>query len=215
MLVMPWPKGYKRNTRERIVEAAAAAFRQNGIAAVGVADVMRQAGLTHGGFYAHFESKDDLVTAALGHASAQAHTMLERSVQDDGAADRLLSAAMTYLSSAHLAHPEWGCPVAALGPELMRGSQKVRRTLVTDIRQRLKKLNGLIPPAVPPETRRRQVAGTLACMIGGLILARGLNESEGRELLDDCRGFLREALANSDAATATRNRRRKPAIGKG
>ena len=211
---MPWPKGYKRNTRDRIVEAAAAALRQNGIAEVGVADLMRRAGLTHGGFYAHFESKDDLVAAALEYASAQAHSMLEIPLKEDTPANRLLRAAMTYLSSAHLAHPEWGCPVAALGPELMRSSQKIRRVLAADIRKRRKKLDDLVPPEVPLETRRRQVAGALACMIGGLILARGLNESEGKEFLNDCHRFLREALTSSGPEGATQKGHRKAAVGK-
>jgi len=199
---MPWPKEHKRNTRERIVEAAAAAFRQHGIAQVGVADVMRRAGLTHGGFYAHFASKDDLLAEALIYASVEANNMLEMPLKKDASAHRLLNAAMTYLSSTHLAHPERGCPVALLGPELVRSSEKVRRTLTSEIRRRRKKLHDLTPANVPAETRREQVAGALACMVGGLILARGMKESEGLEFLKDCHSFLRRALANSDAESA-------------
>jgi TetR/AcrR family transcriptional regulator, transcriptional repressor for nem operon len=199
---MPWPKEHKRRTRQRIVEAAAAAFRQHGIDQIGVADIMRRAGLTHGGFYAHFASKDDLLSAALAHASIQANNMLATLKNDDASSDRLLNAALTYLGSAHLTHPERGCPIPSLGPELTRHSQKARTTLASEIRRRLKTLGDLMPPSLPLETRNRQVAGVLACMIGGLIVARGLKETEGQEFLNHCRDFLREALANSDPKTS-------------
>jgi len=191
---MPWPKEHKINTRARIVEAAAAEFRQHGIAQVGVAEVMRRAGLTHGGFYAHFDSKEELLAEALAHASEQVNKMLDTTSPDDASAHRLLGAAATYLSSFHLSHPERACPVAILGPELLRSSQKVRRKLAADIRRRLKKLHDLIPAQVPPQTRKQQAAGAFACMVGGLILARALNESERTKFLKDCHGFLREAL---------------------
>jgi len=210
-LIMPWPKEHKPNTRARIIESAAAEFRRHGIAQVGVADVMRRAGLTHGGFYAHFDSKEDLLAEALACASEQVNSMLETPPEDDASAHRLLSAAMTYLSSFHLTHPERACPVASLGPELLRSSQKVRRTLAAEIRSRLKKLHDLTPARVPPETRRQQVAGAFACMVGGLILARGLNESEGLEFLKGCHAFLREALASSaPESLTTRPRPRRP-----
>jgi TetR/AcrR family transcriptional repressor of nem operon len=194
---MPWPKEHKRNTRARIVDAAAAEFRQHGIAQVGVAEVMRHAGLTHGGFYAHFDSKEDLLAEALGYASEQVNRMLDTPPENDASARRLLGAAMTYLSSFHLSHPECACPVATLGPELLRSSQKVRRTLAMEIRRRLKKLYDLIPAQVPSETRREQAAGAFACMVGGLILARALNQTEGMKFLRDCHAFLRQGLASS------------------
>jgi TetR/AcrR family transcriptional regulator, transcriptional repressor for nem operon len=208
---MPWPKEHKRNTRERIIEAAASAFRQRGIADVGVADIMRDAGLTHGGFYAHFASKEELLTEALRFASAQVSNLLapeEREVQRAGerrshSADRpepppQLRAALTYLSSPHAGHPEWGCPIAALGPELARGSEKQRKALAAGIRGRLKQLLELTPANTSAATRERQAAGALACMVGGVVLARGLPEAEGLEILQQCQRFLAEALATSD-----------------
>jgi TetR/AcrR family transcriptional repressor of nem operon len=194
---MAWPKDHKRNTRERIIEAAASAFRQRGIDDVGVADVMRDAGLTHGGFYAHFASKDDLLAAAVAYASAQVTEMVETR----GASNTqkgLLGAAFIYLSSAHCAHPEWGCPIASLGPDLVRSSTKVQRALAADIKKRLKQLFDLTPAEMPAEARRRQAAGAFACMVGGLIIARGLGESDGLEFLKDCKRFLEEALDDGD-----------------
>jgi TetR/AcrR family transcriptional regulator, transcriptional repressor for nem operon len=194
---MPWPKEHKRNTRKRIVEAAATAFRQKGIDQLGVADLMQRAGLTHGGFYAHFASKDDLLAEALPYASAQVTRMLETSLEDAASTHRLLQAAMTYLSAFHRAHPERGCPIASLGPELMRSSQKVRRELAAEIRNRLNQLHDLTPAQMPPEIRTQQVAGVFACMVGGLILARGMKESEGLEFLKECHRFLHDALTKA------------------
>jgi TetR/AcrR family transcriptional repressor of nem operon len=110
----------------------------------------------------------------------------------------LLGAAFIYLSSAHCAHPEWGCPIASLGPDLVRSSTKAQRALAADIRKRLKQLFDLTPAETPAEARRRQAAGAFACMVGGLIIARGLGESDGLEFLKDCKRFLGEALDDGD-----------------
>jgi TetR/AcrR family transcriptional repressor of nem operon len=195
---MSWPKNHKQATRQRIVEAAAAAFRERGVADVGVAEIMRRAGLTHGGFYAHFDSKDDLLGAALDHAATQVTSMLETAVKNRPGQDQLLNVALTYLSPPHLIHPESGCPVAALGPELGRSSKKVQQKLAAAIRTRLKNLSDRISSTVPLEKRRQRAAGAVACMVGGLVLARGLEEAEALELLKDCHAFLRVALANCD-----------------
>ena len=195
---MSWPKEHKQATRQRIVEAAAAAFRERGVADVGVAEIMRRAGLTHGGFYAHFDSKDDLLAAALDHAATQVTSMLETAVKNRPGPDQLLNVTLTYLSPPHLIHPESGCPVAALGPELARSSKKVKQTLAVAIRTRLKNLSDLISSSVPPEKRKRLTAGAVACMVGGLVLARGLKEAEALEFLKDCHAFLLDTSANSD-----------------
>ena len=193
---MPWPKEHKENTRNKIIEAAAAAFRQRGIAGVSVGDVMREAGLTHGGFYAHFASKDDLLAAAVAYASAQVTEMIDSKTAADAAMQPLLSAAFAYLSTAHFNHPEWGCPIATLGPDLIRSGPKLRRTLAADIKERLQQLYDLAPPEVPLEARKREVAGVLACMVGGLILARALKEPDGLEFLKDCQRFLQNVLSD-------------------
>jgi TetR/AcrR family transcriptional repressor of nem operon len=208
---VPWPKEHKQATRERIVEAAAAAFRRDGTAQVGVSDVMRAAGLTHGGFYTHFHSKDDLLADALSHAMADAHTNLER--LGGKAPGGLLDVTQAYLSPAHLNNPDRGCPIAALGPELARGKQPVRETLAREIRKRLNELDAVVPPETPDDVRKQHTAGALACMVGGLILARGMRKSERAAFLSDCQAFLKEALTAPDTGrsrvgkeTATRRR---------
>jgi TetR/AcrR family transcriptional regulator, transcriptional repressor for nem operon len=192
---MPWPKEHKRQTRDRIIKVAASAFRQEGISELGVAEIMERAGLTHGGFYAHFASKEDLLIEALRHASAEANEMLVTAAPSKGVSGSpaLLDAALTYLSFFHLEHIEKGCPIAALGPELERAGQKLKRTFSTEITKRLEKLYELTTGGT--KRRRQQAAGALACMVGGLIVARGLKESERAEFLKDCQAFLREALS--------------------
>jgi len=193
---MPWPEERKTETRARIIRAAASAFRKHGLAQVGIADIMRQAGLTHGGFYAHFASKDALVADALVQAIAEVEEALSRSIKDDELEERLLSMVSVYLSPGHFAHPEHGCPLAALGPELTRCDGQVRRTLANGIRMRLKKLEELVSTKVPLGERRQRAAGAMACMVGGLVVARGMTEAEALEFLKDCQAFLRTALAD-------------------
>ena len=196
---MPWPKEHKNETRERIVRAAAAVFRERGIAEVSVGEIMRRAGLTHGGFYAHFDSKDDLLEASVAQASVETSAFLASSAEK--AANPLVAAATAYLSPEHLAHPEFGCPIAAIGPELARGSGSVRQRLSEGIRSRLERLGRLATGGISAKVRRRRAAGALACMVGGIVLARGLSEPGGAELLADCRAFLREALAPDEKET--------------
>jgi TetR/AcrR family transcriptional repressor of nem operon len=190
---MPWPSDHKRETRERIVEAAAAAFRERGVAAVGVGEVMKRAGLTHGGFYAHFASKDELLAEAL--ASASAGSLVALDGLSRGASSDLSAAIDAYLSPEHLAHPERGCAIAALGPELARGAPGVRQTLAAALRKRLEHLASLMSPRLAADARRRRAAAALACMVGGMVVARGLKPAERATFLGDCRAFMREALA--------------------
>lgn len=194
---MPWPKEHKRKTRQRIVQVAATAFRKQGVADVGIAELMKRAGLTHGGFYAHFSSKEDLLAEALAHASSQVSGTLRQAASNQASPSALLSIVDAYLSLQHLQHPEAGCPLAALGPELVRSKTNVRRSLANGIRARLQTLADLVPDDLTATEKRHLAIGVQACMLGGLILARGLPESEGLQLLDDCRSFLRQELASN------------------
>jgi len=191
---MPWPKSHKKETRERVLDAAAAAFRERGIDDVSVGEIMDRAGLTHGGFYAHFKSKDELVAEALSASGGASRERLWDS-------KNLLALVNMYLSNVHFADRAHGCAIAALGPELSRGSARIRRTLGTVIQNRLEKISSLIT-ARSREKRERQAAGVLACMVGAMILARGLGEESGEKLLAECRAFLRDALENSPQRSA-------------
>jgi TetR/AcrR family transcriptional regulator, transcriptional repressor for nem operon len=193
---MPWPKDHKTRTRARIVEAAAAAFRARGVAGVRVEDVMAAAGLTHGGFYAHFASKDELLAEALELAGGQTIDTLSRYSGPNGPG--LGAVIDAYLSPGHAAHPDRGCPVAALGPEVARAEGRPRRDLARGVKRRIAWMRGLLPPrrggARGEQEQEEQVIGALACMIGGLILARTAGEKESAPILEACRRFLHRAI---------------------
>jgi TetR/AcrR family transcriptional repressor of nem operon len=176
MGIMPWSKEHKSGTRERIVQAAANAFRARGIDGVGVAEIMKEAGLTHGGFYAHFKSKDDLVKAAFEQMSREIVDMV-------GAND--------YLADRHMLHPERGCPVPTVGTELIRGGAKMRLSVAGEIRARLARI---VERLGKRRNKKTDAAGAFACMVGAMVIARGLPEDEGREYLERCRAFLRSAI---------------------
>src|SRR5262245_57190483 len=168
---MPWPKDYKVRTRARIVATAAAALRANGVSGVGVADTMARAGLTHGGFYAHFKSRDSLLAEALEHANRESLALLVRSLQAAPAEAQLRAVADAYLSLWHARHVDAGCPVAAVAPEIARAGGAMLRNLRRMVRERLAWLRSLVPADRPAQRREEQVVGALACMVGGLILA--------------------------------------------
>ncbi len=195
---MPWPEGHKASTRERIVRAAAEAFRAKGVGEVRIAEVMARAGLTHGGFYAHFASKADLVGPALDQANQETVERISAAGAGLPGALRLRAAIDAYLSEAHAAHPERGCPVATLGPELARAGG-ARRQLARGIQDRLRWMRELLPGRRSRAADDRAV-GILAGMIGGVILARAVEPGEGDAVLAACRRFLHGALDEPGAA---------------
>ncbi|HET6437944.1 MAG TPA: TetR/AcrR family transcriptional regulator [Anaeromyxobacter sp.] len=187
---MPWPAGHKQRTRERIIRAAAAAFRERGITGVRVEEIMAAAGLTHGGFYAHFAAKDDLLGPAVDRASGETLEMMSSVAASADDARRLRAAIDAYLSPEHVSHPERGCPVAALGPEIARAHPRARRELGRSIQERLAWLRQLLPRKRRPDD---VAVGTLAGMVGGIVLARAVGEKDSGAILEACRRFLHRA----------------------
>jgi TetR/AcrR family transcriptional repressor of nem operon len=191
---VPWPKDHKAKVHEKIVAHAAAALRVGGIAGLGVEDVMAQAGLTHGAFYAHFADKDELVREALEYANAQTlerFTKVMEAVPDEG---KFRAAVEAYLCAPHVAHPEVGCPVAPLAPELTRAGGKTKRVLAGLVRARLEWLRGLVPKRLRGAAADDAAVGALACMIGGVVLARIVGGEEGTKILESTRRFVDRAL---------------------
>src|SRR2546430_326088 len=115
--IMPWSPQHKLRTRERIIGAAAGALRGRGVAGARLDDIMRAAGLTHGGFYGHFRSKEDLVGDAVDHANEETIARLSKALDGLSGERRLLAVIAAYLGPEHVAHPDHGCPVAAVGAE--------------------------------------------------------------------------------------------------
>ncbi len=168
--------------RERIIEAAGALFREKGFDRVGVADIMRAADLTHGGFYGHFESKDDLTAQASERAMTRAATNWGKIVAD--APDNPYAALLKhYLSPRHRDDPGQGCAFAALSGDAARCGKPVR----TAFAEGLERLIEIVAKTVPSRSkavRRRRAVAAVAELVGALILSRAVDSSLSDEILE-------------------------------
>ena len=192
------PNSRKQETHERIVDVAARAIRRDGYAGVGVADVMKEAGLTHGGFYAHFDSRDALLVEALERAGrdsgeAVARALERRAARGVSAFRALVDA---YLGDEHLSSLETGCPVAALACDMPRQSDAVREASAARVRRLVAAVRSALPQA------SRATAGVVAgTLVGTLQLARALGpNAEGRALLSATRKALVQQYDTAGAA---------------
>ncbi|MRV70161.1 TetR family transcriptional regulator [Duganella sp. FT92W] len=175
--------------RERIVETAATLFRERGYDGIGVADLMKAAGLTHGGFYGHFGSKEDLLAEAC--AKALEHSA-ERWRQRAAHAPEQARGAIidAYLTPRHCGNPGAGCAVTALGADVSRCGPAARDALAHGVREQLAILAPLEPGADDAEKRRQAIAD-YAAMVGGVLLARLFaDEAQANEILDAVRSTL-------------------------
>jgi len=181
------PNTRKEDTHEHIVDVAARALRRDGYAGVRVADVMKEAGLTHGGFYAHFPSREALVVEALARAGKDSAASVARAAESRrGDASAFRALLETYLSERHLASPETGCPVAALGSDMPRQSLAVRQASALRVARLIETVRETLPRA--SRSTATVVAGT---MVGTLQLARALGDNEeGRAALAAARESL-------------------------
>jgi len=179
--------GRKQLSHTRIVEVAARAIRRAGFQGLGVADIMKEAGLTHGGFYAHFASRDALMAEALAHAGRESARRLEAAQSEAPEAGSPLRALLdSYLSARHMRHPETGCAVAALACEMPRQSPMVRQAAA----ERVRGLVAKVREALPPDTDASAAPVIASQMIGALQMARALEADEGLALLAQVRASL-------------------------
>lgn len=167
---MRFSKDHKAATRERIVDAAAKRFRQDGIDGVSVPALMKDIGLTHGGFYAHFPSKDALVAEAISAGMIQAMTMLATLVPAD-ASDPLQGFVDAYCSAQHRDGPGSGCAIAALAGHVARLSPEVRAEMTAQVEAAIGRLAAITEP-VGDLDRNEVAAGTLAGVVGAIVLSR-------------------------------------------
>jgi len=168
--------------RERIVETAARLFRERGFGGVGVAELMNAAGLTHGGFYGHFDSKEALMGEACERALERSTRRWMRRVEG-ASGDALRALARGYLSAAHRDDPGDGCLLAALGPEAARHGPAVRRSITRWLDSALDFLSDHVPGR-SRAARRARAAATLASWVGAMVLARAADDEElSREIL--------------------------------
>lgn len=176
----------KQKSHDRIVDAAARAIRARGYAGVGVADVMREAGLTHGGFYAHFPSREALLVAALDRAGRTSGESLRRYLPPAGESGAFRAFVDAYLADALLDAPEAGCPIAALCSEMPRQAAPVRAASADRVRGLVRHVRKVLPASSTEDAP--VVAATL---VGALQMARALDDpTAGRRLLAAARASL-------------------------
>jgi TetR/AcrR family transcriptional repressor of nem operon len=165
----------KEATHERIVETAARAIRRSGYGGAGVADIMKEAGLTHGGFYAHFESRLGMLAEAADRAGADTVAFLAGVAAAAPPKQELDAMLRAYLSKEHVETAETGCAVAALGSEMPRQSAKVRRAATRRIKEMIDLVARQLPDWGRPGAHERALV-TLATALGALILARAVDD---------------------------------------
>jgi len=172
----------KEATHERIVGAAARAIRRSGYNGTGVADIMKDAGLTHGGFYAHFASRDAMLAEAADQAGAESVARLKRIAAAAPPHEALRSLIQAYLSKAHVEDAETGCPVAALGSEMPRQASKVRRAATRRIKEMIDVVIRHWPDQGEPAAYQHALV-TVATMVGALMLARAVDDPKLSEAM--------------------------------
>lgn len=161
--------------RQRVVEIASRLFRERGLDGIGVADLMKSAGLTHGGFYGHFASKEDLMAEAC--ARALEGTLAKWRERVEAAPEDPLSAVTAlYLAAAHRDQPAEGCALAAVGAEAARHGAPVRHALTAGLRDLIDLLSELVPGR-SKAARRKKALATFAGMLGAVVLARAVDDS--------------------------------------
>ena len=173
-------------TRQRIIKAAAAGFRKNGIAGTGLSDLMAAAGLTHGGFYRHFDSKDQIVAEACTAAAESLVEQLAAFASKKSPQRGLKTMVENYLSVAHRDEPADGCPIAALGSEMARGDERTRAAATQALLKFVEVIASQFDKTRPDVARRRALV-VVATMIGALTMSRIVMDSELSA------GILREA----------------------
>ena len=176
--------------RERIIEAAAQLFRERGFEGIGVADLMKEAGLTHGGFYGHFSSKDDLIAEAAARALTRSLALLSN-LPERASDDPLSAIASAYLTSKHRDDPGSGCLLAALGSDVSRQGPAVRRAVTDHMRSAVELLTKLVPGKTKA-ARRQKAMTTYATLVGAMVIARAVDNRElSQEILEAGRASVK------------------------
>jgi TetR/AcrR family transcriptional regulator, transcriptional repressor for nem operon len=189
----------KEASHERIVGAAARAIRRSGYDGTGVADIMKEAGLTHGAFYAHFASREAMLAEAADRAGAESNA-LAASVLAAAPSDQGLKALMqVFLSKEHVVGIETGCPISALGSEMPRQSPQVRSAATRRIKEMIDQVARQFPDWGQPSAHERALV-SVATMVGTLILARAVNDSALSDAL--CKASLKSLVVPADATTS-------------
>lgn len=204
---MRYPTAHKESTRRRIVQAAAHTIRERGVVDAGVDEIMRRAGLTHGGFYAHFSDKDALVSAACTDAFAAAAPNLERIAAGSTPATRARLLINSYLAHRHRDNPGSGCLVAAIGAEFPRLGAGVRTGCSKALARHLESLAKALRLESDRERNFQRVTLLISSLVGALLIARAIEDPvQSADLLRSIRSQLREQFCGVAASPAAPRR---------
>jgi TetR/AcrR family transcriptional repressor of nem operon len=181
---------HKTQTRDRIVRNASRKLRAEGLSGPGVASVMKASGLTVGGFYKHFRSKDELLAEAIAQGFLDSSEEMYASLQKLPQSERWKAIVRQYLTAEHCDHLDTGCPVAALAPEIARAKLPVRKRIAHLMKERTARWLEFMPGATAKE-RERNFFVIFSGMMGAVSLARLLTEpADRRKVLDGMRDHL-------------------------
>ena len=207
---MRYSKEHKLETHARIVKKASVRLREKGAHGVGVADLMKEAGLTHGGFYAHFDSREALVIEAFADAMDRSTERWRKLAEQTPPERRLATIVGTYLTPLHRDDPGHGCAVPTLGAEIARESPKTRKAFAAKLEQMIDMLAAQIPQ-LPRKAARKRAMAVIATMMGTLVLARVAGTGD---FSDEILGAGRDAVldrATSPKSGAKKSRPKKAA----
>jgi TetR/AcrR family transcriptional repressor of nem operon len=203
---MRYSKEHKQETHARIVKKASVRLREKGAHGIGVADLMKEAGLTHGGFYAHFDSREALVIEAFGHAMDRSTESWRKVAEQTPPDKRLATIVETYLSPVHRDDPGHGCAVPTLGAEIARESPKTRKAFAAKLEHMIDMMADQVLD-LPRKVARKQAVAALATMMGTLVLSRIAGNGE---FSDEILSAGREAVLGRAAAAKPAAKKAKP-----
>lgn len=190
---MRYSQDHKAQTHQRIIKEASVRFRRDGIGATGLQPLMKALNLTHGGFYAHFKSKDELVEKALQAVAAELDAHCEKLFSQERPLEAFID---SYLSERHQTSPQEGCPLTTMSPEMgLRGQHS--RTTDEVLKARLKQVEA----ALGSPNAREQSLVLMSTLVGALVLARSVKSAElATRILDVVRGSLKAEVVEQKKA---------------
>jgi TetR/AcrR family transcriptional regulator, transcriptional repressor for nem operon len=188
---MGYSKAQKARTHKRIIAIASKRFREKGLAGFGIAELMKEAGLTVGGFYKHFDSRDELVAEAVSSAFGDWQRRVEAAAASGGPSVSLFELIDDYLSDTHRKNPGKGCAFSALAPEIARSDKRTRALTSEQVRKDLQLIVGMLPGEDKRAARSRAIL-TFSALVGAMALARAVSdEALSREILNTVGDLLK------------------------
>src|SRR6201997_3315799 len=188
-IVMRYGPGHKLETHRKIVRDASRRVRAEGLNGAAVSAVMKDAGLTHGGFYKHFESKDDLLLESLREGFREIEDTLVHAAEQSPPGEAWKAIVRTYLSLELCEHPERGCPLAALSPELARADKRMKPQIVTELVNYKSRMTPFMPGQRTAD-KERSFFAIFSTMIGAVEIARLLPDPVRVKVLRNAEDFL-------------------------